>query len=63
MISTELVYQNFFFFFEKTWLFCNGKHFCQKNYDSTLAQFIKLETNTNKVKHHLEHLFEGYLKR
>ena len=49
--------------FGKTWLLCKSRYLYQKNYDTTLAQSIKLETNTNKVKHQPEHLFEDYLKR
>ena len=48
--------------FEKIWLLFKSKHLCQKNYDSTLAQSIKLKAKIIKVNHQLEHLFEGYLK-
>ena len=49
--------------FEKNWFPFKSKCLCQKNYDSTLVQSTKLKTNTSKVEHQLEHLFEGYLKQ
>ena len=57
MISTKLMLIKNLISFEKTWLLCKSKYLCQKIYGTTLGQSIKLKTNTNKVKHQLEHLF------
>ena len=42
MLSTKLMLVKNLISFEKTWLLCKSKYLCQKNYDPTLAQSIKL---------------------
>ena len=37
--------------FEKIWLLFKSKHLCQKNYDSTLAQSIKLKAKIININH------------
>ena len=46
IISTELVFLKDLITFKKTWLLYISKYLCQRSYDTTLAQSVKLETNT-----------------
>ena len=61
-VSTNLILIKTLISFQKTWFLCKSKCLSQKNYYTTLAQCIKLKTNTNKLKNELEHAFQGYLK-